>query len=472
MDHSKLLRTSTFRLSLSYLAIFTLSAATLLAVVYWTTASFIERQIRETIDAEITGLSEQYRERGLGGLVEIISERSARERDKKTLYLLTDNAMRPLAGNLLGWPEVKPDEAGWLTFPVQTLQGKRSEIADATARSFLLPGGFRLLVGRSLQDGEQLKRVIAQAIGWGIAVTVLLGGLGGVFMSRQLLQRVEAINRTVRRIMGGDMSQRMARSGTEDEFDQLVDNLNAMLDQIERLFESIRTVTDNVAHDLRTPLNRLRSRIDLALLGEADVETCRRTLEETMADADHLLATFNALLTIAEAEAGARSSQLSPLDLVPLVRDVFELYEPVAEEKGVAVALEAADEVMVQGDRHLLSQAVANLLDNAVKYTPPEGRIRVSVTAGAQGPELVVADNGPGIPAESRDKVLERFTRLDATRSTPGNGLGLSLVDAVARLHRAKLVLGDNEPGLTVRLAFAHPNTAGPKPKASLVHKS
>lgn len=457
MDHSKVLRTSTFRLSLSYLAIFTLSAATLLAIVYWTTASFIGRQTQETIDAEITGLAEQYRERGLGGLVEIISERSAREHDKKTLYLLTDNAMRPLAGNLLGWPEAKPDPGGWLAFPVQTLDGRRAQIAEATARSFLLPGGFRLLVGRSLQDGEQLKRVIAQAIGWGIAVTVLLGVVGGVFISRQLLHRVEAINRTIRRIMGGDMSQRMVRSGTEDEFDHLVDNLNAMLDQIEGLVESIRTVTDNVAHDLRTPLNRLRSRIELSLLGASDADALRRTLEETMADADHLLATFNALLTIAEAEAGERSSQLAPLDLAALVRDMFDLYEPVAEEKGVDINLRADGEVMVQGDRHLLSQAVANLLDNAVKYTPPHGAITVAV-AGGRSPELVVSDNGPGIPAEARDTVLERFARLDATRSTPGNGLGLSLVNAVAKLHHAKLVLGENGPGLVVRMQFAAVN--------------
>lgn len=439
-------------MAVTYLAFFSATALLLLGGVYWTSTAFIDKQIHETINAEITGLADRYRQQGVGGLLQVISERSALERERKSLYLLTDALYRPITGNLLGWPEVTADSQGWLSFTVQTQTPAGVSVFEATGRVFRLPGDYNLLVGRSLRDAEQVKSALRQAIGFGTGLTVLLGLVGGVLTSRVLLDRVEAITRTMRGIMGGDIGRRVPSRGSGDEFDQLAQGINAALDQIERLLESMRTVTDNVAHDLRTPLQRLRSRIDVALLGEANVEDYRRALEQTMADADGLLATFNALLTIAQAEAGDRANRLAPLELLPLARDLVELYEPLAEEKGVRLLLAPTSHAgKVLGDRHLLSQALANLVDNAVKYTPEGGAVTVTVDGG---PCLAVADTGPGIPAEACDRVLEPFVRLDATRSTSGNGLGLSLVQAVARLHGAQLELADNDPGLVVRLRF------------------
>jgi signal transduction histidine kinase len=227
-----------------------------------------------------------------------------------------------------------------------------------------------------------------------------------------------------------------------------------MMDELERLLEGIRTVSDNIAHDLRTPLNRLRSRIDLVLLRAPDCDGYRRTLEETLADADHLLATFNAILTISHAESAARLDRFEVIDPATLAADVVELYEPLAEEKGIQIQCRADTGLSLKVDRHLLFQALANLVDNAVKYTPPDGEVSVKVEGRANSVSVSVCDSGPGIPEDSRESVLERFVRLDATRSTPGNGLGLSLVQAVARLHAARLSLDDNRPGLVVRLDF------------------
>jgi signal transduction histidine kinase len=453
-DRARLLRSATFRLVVSYLSFFLITSSAMLAGVYWTASNYIDRQMGETIDAEITGLSERYRQQGLRGLIQVIGERSAAERDRKSLYLLADELFRPITGNLLGWPEEEPDAEGRLHFSVQHLTPAGLQTFRAAGRVFVLPGSYRLLVGRSLQETERMKTALSHAIAVGLALTVLLGLAGGIVTSRGFLQRVDGINRTMRRIMAGDISQRVARRRDGDEFDQLAAGINAALDEIETLVGTLRTVTDNVAHDLRTPLHRLRSRIDVALLGEPDAEAYRRTLEETMADADRLLATFNALLTIAQAEGGARANQLQLLDLVAVVRDVVELYEPLAEDKGLVLTLDAPAEAPARGDRHLLSQALANLIDNAVKYTPEGGRVTVRIAAGPE-PKVEVADNGPGIPEDERGRVLEPFARLDATRSTPGNGLGLSLVAAVARLHGAELELGDNAPGLVVRLRFS-----------------
>jgi signal transduction histidine kinase len=254
--------------------------------------------------------------------------------------------------------------------------------------------------------------------------------------------------------MAGDFSQRIALRGSRDEFDELAANLNAMLDQIERLLAGMRQVTDNIAHDLRTPLNRLRSRIEVALLREPGRAESRALLEETLADAEAMIGTFNALLEIARAEAGSERGALEEVGLEALGHDLDELYRPLAEDKGLAFEFRCAPGLRIRANRHLLAQALSNLLDNAVKYTPKGGRVGLAIERGPSGPMVTVADNGPGIPHADRERVLQRFVRLDATRSTPGNGLGLSLVDAVAKLHRAELTLADNRPGLRVSLAF------------------
>jgi signal transduction histidine kinase len=447
----RLLETSTFRWALVYLALFGVSALALLGFLYVATAGVMERQTADTIQAEIAGLAEQYRSQGLSGLREVIERRSAAQPHRAAVYLLTDPLGERIAGNLDRWPDVEPDAGGWINFSVQVPTGDTSERRRAHAASFGLDGGFRLLVGREVEDRLQIQSLIKQAIGWGLALTLLLGLAGGFAISRGMLGRVDAINRTTRRIMAGELGQRIALSGSRDEFDELAANLNAMLDQIERLLQGMRQVTDNIAHDLRTPLNRLRSRIEVALMGEPDRAESRAVLEQTLVDAETMINTFNALLEIARAEAGSDRAGFEPVDLAKLCQDVAELYEPLAEDQGVIFGRSCPVDAWVRANGHLLAQAIANLLDNAIKYTPAGGRVRLAVERLPGRFAITVADSGPGIPAADRERVLERFVRLDATRSTPGNGLGLSLVAAVARLHGAELKLGDNRPGLTVR---------------------
>jgi hypothetical protein len=277
---------------------------------------------------------------------------------------------------------------------------------------------------------------------------------GGYFMSRNLLARLDSINRKSHEIMAGDLSQRLPLTRAGDEFDTLAANLNRMLDRTERLMKGMREVTDSVAHDLRTPLNRLRNRLEGAL-GDLDTESREWSeIEAAVAETDRLIGTFNAILMIAEAEAGIVREAMAPVQLPVLVAGVVELYEPLAEEKGIALELAPSGAATIRGNKSLITQALANLLDNAIKYTPADGQVRVAVEDTPSGVALIVADNGPGIPDADRTRVIERFVRLEASRNSPGTGLGLSLVAAVARMHDARLELADNNPGLRATLLF------------------
>ncbi|HUC66945.1 MAG TPA: HAMP domain-containing sensor histidine kinase [Stellaceae bacterium] len=446
---NRLLRTNAFRLAALYLLLFVASVLALLAFIYFSTAGFIERQTEATIDAEITGLREEYTERGLAGLLDIIHTRSTAPapHGDSTLYLVTDPALQPLAGNLSAWPRAEQIRPGWIRFPVDVRTREGTVTSSAIASVFVLHDGFRLLVGRDLRDAEAFRSRITRTLAWAALLTVALGVGGGLFMTRHMLSRVDAVNRTSERIIRGDLSQRVPLSGSGDEFDQLAANLNAMLDQIERLMLGMRQVTDNIAHDLRTPLSRLRARLEVTLLERPDAQRYADALRETIADADHLLGTFNALLSIAEAEAGSRRETMAVVDLAEIARSVAELYEPVADDKGLSLTVESDAAIAVHGDRHLLSQAIANLLDNALKYTPA-GKVALSAHRQGGMARVEVADSGPGVPADRREAVFDRFVRLEGSRSTPGNGLGLSLVRAVARLHGGEAWLEDNEPGL------------------------
>jgi len=456
---TNLLKTSTFRLAVIYLALFAASAITLLAYVYWNTAGFLARQTDEAVEAEITGLAEQYRQGGLPLLVHTVIQRS---RDPgQSLYLVLDPAGRVLAGTLDARPATEAGADGWFDFDYnrKTLDG--TEVKAARARAFFLPEGYYLLVGRDVQERREIENLITNALIWAIAMTVALGLAGGLFMSRNMLARVDDINRSSRDIMDGDLSQRLPIAGTGDELDQLGRNLNAMLDQIEALMMGMRQVTDNIAHDLRSPLNRLRNRLEVTLMQEASPADYRHALEKTIVEADNLLGTFNALLMIARAEAGSLREAMTPVDLAAIVNDAAELYEPVAEQSGLKLHVEVEEGLQIRGNRELLSQATANLIDNALKHGLPqhpdaEHSITVSATADparpGRGVVLAVADHGIGIPAGERHHVLERFVRLEASRNTPGSGLGLSLVAAVTRLHGGRVELQDNHPGLKVSL--------------------
>jgi signal transduction histidine kinase len=460
----RLVRTHAFRLAGLYFLVFAVSVIGVLFFVYWTSADFVERQTETTLGAEVTGLAEQYAQRGLSGLIQIVAARSAGDRGDGMLYLVTNRDGRPLAGNISGWPVGAPVRPGSLSFQIEVAANGRSETHPARGVLFAIPDGYRLLVARDISDAAAFRDRIRQTLWWSGLVALGIGLLGGAIMSRNMLRRVEQVNRTAERVVAGNLSDRVPRRGTNDEFDQLAANLNGMLDQIERLMTGMREVTDNVAHDLKTPLARLRARLELALIGPGEPLAQREAIRAAIDEADRLLATFNALLSIAEAESGADGRAGEPLDLAEIARAVVELYEPVAEEKGFELKLEAALGTMIRGDRHLLSQAVANLLDNALKYAGG-GAITIAVERRDGCAVIEVADHGPGIPEADRETVFDRFVRLERSRSTPGNGLGLSLVRAVARRHGASVVLAENgptgqearppgNPGLRVRMQF------------------
>lgn len=449
-----ILRSYTFQFALLYVLLLGVSVAILLGFIHWSTAGYMARQTDETIAADINGLAEQYRRRGVSGLTTLIAERVAADPVGATVYLLADSNARPLVGNLDAWPDREPDAAGWIDFRVRPrgVDGRADE-RGARAQVFALRGGYRLLVGRDIRELAALRRLLGDALAWGLAMTAGLALAGGWLMSAGVARRLEAVNQVSRRIMDGDLSRRVPTTGSGDDFDQLAENLNSMLARIEALMASVRQVSDNIAHDLRTPLTRLRQRLE-GLRGSDEIAE----IDAAIADADELLATFNALLRIARLESGSRRAGFADLDPAGLLADLAELYEPLAAEQGLTltVAPAAGPPMLLHGDRDLLFQALANLVDNAIKYTPAGGSVLLSLARGAEGVEIRIADTGPGIPEPLRGRVFERFFRLDDSRAAPGNGLGLSLVAAVAQLHGARIALEDTRPppGLTARLVF------------------
>lgn len=454
MRSARILRSSIFRLALLYVFLLGVSVAILLGFIYWSTAGYMDRQITATIEAEIRGLAEQYRRRGLTGLTSVIGERVARDPVGSSLYLLVNDRLEHIVGNLDRWPAEFADDEGWIRFRLRERGPDHTEEHEARAQMFLLRGGLRLLVGRDVRDLEATRALIQDALAWGFAITAALAMLGGWLMSASLVRRLESINQTSREIMEGDLSRRIPLSGSGDDFDQLATSLNRMLERIEILMAGVRQVSDNIAHDLRTPLTRLRNKLELLDAELPESGAARALAEETIADADELLLTFNALLRIARIESGSRRAAFASVDLAALVADVAELYEPVAAEQGQSLMLVADDPVWIVGDRDLLFQALVNLVDNAIKYTQPGGELTLSVDAADGRAHILVADNGPGIPRELREQVFRRFFRIDDSRSLPGSGLGLSLVQAVVQLHRATIELTDNRPGLRVALCF------------------
>jgi signal transduction histidine kinase len=449
-----LLHSSTFRLALIYMALFGASVLLLLGFIYWSTAAYLTQQTDQTIEAEIADLAEHYRMTGLAGLTTLISERLSRKPAGSAIYLLVDKHLDPLLGNLDRWPRGVQIQDGWLDFRLEGPGADSTDIHLARARVFRIEGGFLLLVGRDIHDLELTKRRIIITLAWGLAITLLLGGLGGAMMSRTTVRRIESINQASREIISGDLTRRIPTRNTGDDFDVLADNLNAMLDRIGSLMEDVKRVSDNIAHDLRTPLARLRNRLEELHLQTAVSGANPEGIEQAVAEADRLLNTFNALLRIARIEAQHGDESFTTTAMGALLGDVAELYEPLMEEKRQALTMQLPEDVPVSGDRDLLFQAIANLLDNATKYTPAGGSIRIDLSRQNGKGRLVIADSGPGIPEAAREKVFQRFFRLEQSRTTPGNGLGMSLVAAVMTLHRMSIRLEDNQPGLRVVIEF------------------
>ena len=463
----RLIRTSWFRMAVGYAFLMLASVGMLFALLYWNTAVFVAEQTEETIEVEITGLAEHYRQTGILGLTEVIQERAQGQR--LSLYLLTDPVRRPIAGNLTAWPqETRPGD--WVDFDYQRPIGSRIVEHRAHARHLVLPGGFHLLVGYDVQDQVRLEQRMRRSMIWIGFLALVLGLGGGLLMARHWLGRIDIVNKTAGEIMDGDMSRRVPLRGADDELDRLARNLNDMLDRIEALMSGLRQVTDNIAHDLRSPLNRLRSRLEVTMMDDPEKAEYRAALVETIGEADDLLKTFNALLLIGEAESGLDRSRLEAVDLSASLSDVSELYEPAADDAGLRLTTAIAQDIKVRGNPNLISQAIVNLLDNALKYTPAGGEVSVMAETGKDGrATITIADSGPGIPEADRTRVLDRFVRLEGSRSSPGSGLGLSLVAAVAKLHGAELALEDNAPGLRVRLTFplssGVPGTSAAEPR-------
>jgi signal transduction histidine kinase len=450
--------TTTFRLLSVYIAVVAVAGALTVGAFFLLTNDMLTRQLVETMTVEAEGFVSIAKAGGAAAVSTAVAERGARAGH---IYLLLDANGAKLAGNLDRWPSQFPGSAGGGTFPYRGLQdagaaGERLGAGIAVA----LPGGMHLLVARDL--GQQ--RRLADHIKWlflgGFGLLAAAGIAAGLIASRLVLRRVEAVARTAETIMAGDFTGRVPATGAGDELDHLAANLNAMLDRIEQLMAGLREVSDNIAHDLKTPLNRLRHRAEAALRDPSDAAH-REGLERVIEEADELIKTFNALLLIARLEAGTLEESAEGFDLGALVRDVAELYAPVAEEAGLTLACTAEDGFEVRANRQLIGQAVANLIDNAVKYGRPApgarlqaADIEVSVEARPDGIAVVVADHGHGIAAADRARVLKRFVRLEASRTRPGTGLGLSLVAAVARLVGGRLTLEDNAPGLKVALVL------------------
>lgn len=441
-----LLRTSVFQLTLIYMVVFGLSVVALFAFIYWSTIGFMERQIDAVIQAEIVGLAEQYERRGLVGLVDVIGDRVRRDPEDRSAYLLVDSNLRPLAGNVSFWPREFNQRGEWVNF---VIAASDDEQVPVRAQILGVAPGFRLLVGREIRELEQIDQLLRQTAIWGLGLTMGLALAGGLLMGLSAQRRISQLNRTTRRIIAGDLSQRVPVRGSRDEHEELATNVNAMLDQIESLLSGVRHVGDSIAHDLRGPLSRLRTRLEALA---AEPEPSRESIKQSLAQADGLLETFNALLRIARVESGAYRSAFAELDLSLIVRDTCELYQAAAEERGIALRVNCTPDARVFGDRELLAQALSNLLDNAVKYTPVHGRIDVRLNHVAMRISVSIADTGPGIAESDRERVLARFARLDQARSKPGNGLGLALVRAVAKQHDGRLKLADNTPGLIVTL--------------------
>ncbi|WP_306225968.1 sensor histidine kinase [Bosea beijingensis] len=447
-----LFRTTAFKLTAAYLVIFALFAAFVLGYVAWNARRLLDDQIRSTIDAEIQGLAEQQRQGGIRRLVNIVERRS--RAPGASLYLVTTPVGERIAGNVEAIPPGTLDRTGESEIEYARSSETVDRSSHALVRVYLLPAGFRLLVGRDLEERERLGIVIRRAAGWSLALVFILGCFASWFVARRVLKRIDGMSETAHGIMEGDLKGRLAITGTGDELDRLALNLNAMLDRIGELMAGMQQVTDNIAHDLKTPLTRLRNRAEEALRTARSPDELRAALDGAIEEADNLIRVFNALLMIARLEAGRISDNMSDLDVSEIVSGLAELYEPLAEEAGLSLTSAVAPNLKIRGNRELIGQALNNLIDNALKYGAPEqggdGTVAVGARKIGDQVELSVADHGPGIPEVDRGRVLDRFVRLDASRSKPGFGLGLSLAAGVVRLHGGQLRLEDNAPGLRV----------------------
>ncbi len=456
------IRSAGVRFGILHAAVFALSTLALALFLWWSTAGLLDRQTETAINADTQGLSERYGEGGMMALQETLDQRLAGNIDDDALYLLADPLYQKLSGNLERWPARVTMDTAWYDLAIERA-GRRGM---ARVHHFELPGGFHLLVGRDVEVRSQMAHLLTDALLWSGVVALVLGSIGAMAVRSLFRITLADVSATARAISAGDLTRRVRVSGRRDEFDRLAETINDMLDRIARLMDGVRQVSNAIAHDLRTPIARARARLEDAAThatGEADL---RAAIERAETDLDGVINIFQALLRIAEIEAGARRSAFARIDLGPLLSDLDELYAAVAEESGQTFLARIPASLPAYGDRDMIQQAVANLLDNALKFSPSGSQIRLEAYGDPRGGcSILVADQGPGIPAEDRVRATERFFRGESARNTPGSGLGLALVQAVAMLHGGTLRLDDNHPGLCATLTLT---TLPPVPAAQV----
>ncbi|KXF78263.1 histidine kinase [Paramesorhizobium deserti] len=460
-----LMRTTAARLSALYLLLFMLGAIAL--VIYMTnlSVSLLTNQTQQSLSEEVASIGAAYNRGGIPLMVRIIDRRS--RQPGAYLYLVADPAGRILAGNVESLQPGVLDTDGMVerAFTYQRYgEQSASDVHKAIAVVIALPNGMRILVGRDLGEPERFRDIVRRALMLALGIMGVGAFLIWYFVGRRALARIDQLSSASHRIMDGDLTGRLPISGSGDEFDRLSGSLNAMLGRIQELNDGLKQVSDNIAHDLKTPLTRLRNRAEAALTSGRLTKDYRSALEDIIAESDQLIRTFNAILMISRLEAGYSSESMQVMPAAPVLRDVADLYEPVAEDAGVSLSLGELDETPLRINRELVGQTVSNLVDNAIKYAGGEGAnatVTLSMERQDKNVLIVVADNGPGIPEESHDRVTERFVRLEESRTQPGLGLGLSLAKAVMKLHGGSLRLEDNKPGLRAVLAFPAPEGGG-----------
>jgi signal transduction histidine kinase len=437
------IRSAGIRFAVVYATIFGLSAFALAFSIWYSTVGLLQRQVEIAIRNDTTALADHFSVGGLPSLVDAINGRLTENVDGDVIYLLADPLGNRIAGNLQGWPQGISQDSVWYEVPIARRGG-----SVALLRAYAMPGGFRLLVGRDVTSRTQLRHLLRDGLIWAMAIMLVLGLLGAVVIRSMFRRMIQDISNTTRAISRGDLSRRVNISGNGDEFDELADNINDMLDRIARLMDGVRQVSNSIAHDLRTPITRARARLEDAALHAHSPEDLRSAIERATVDLDAIIAVFQALLRIAEIEAGSRRSAFAELDLVALLTDMDELYHDVAEERGLRLETVISGPLPFWGDRELMQQAITNLLDNALKFSAPGTTISFTAKAEDGMISLAVGDRGPGITAADRERATERFFRAESARNTPGSGLGLALVAAVAQVHNGTLRLLDNQPGL------------------------
>lgn len=453
----KVPRSSALTLSVGYIGLGLTALALFAAPLWYAWRVTIQEGRNEILQSDALRLTEVFRRDGPPGLISYINTRVGMQIAGERQLLLADAALKPLAGNLAAWPANVPAKAGTYTVRLE-LDNRMTDVAVVHA---ILAGGYHLLVGRDTARYAPLERRFWYALAGAVAILSVLGAFGGILIRRALMARIHGIRQTVSAIIQGDLSHRLPTHRSDDELNTLSRTINGMLDQIEQLIHGIRNVSNSIAHDLRTPLAELRSRLEVLALTKPSAEHTFAEIDAAVADVDGVIRIFNALLRLSEIDSGLRRSGFVPVDVAAVAAAAVEFYQPAAELRGTTLSLEIGGPAPIRGDPVLLAQALGNLIDNALKYTPGDGTITVAVRVGDGGSvEIVVADSGPGIPDTEKPKAVERFYRGDASRCTPGVGLGLSLVDAVARLHGSKLKLEDNHPGLRARIVLTQDTRA------------